>query len=174
MQTDRSSFRKFYKDYYRYVFAIVAKYVPQKEDAEDIVSEVFINLYKIFDTLDSSSNIKSLVFTITKRRINDFLRKKYRLKEYEVNITDIADKKDKDEVAYYNKEKSSSRLLVKQMVLTLKAKYQELFRLWYQEGLPLSEVSKRMSITENYAKVINTRLIKKLTKLWETQNQKQN
>lgn len=170
MQFATDSFKGFYHKYYRYVFTVVATYVPLKEDAEDIIAEVFISLYKIYEQIDSSENVKALVFTITKRRVNDFLRKKYKLKEHEVCFDDI------DTYAFASKRDTESalndkqpRLKMKQLVLQLKQRYRSFYKLKYQQELTNEQIGNELGITENNVKVLNTRLIAKLKILWNQQ-----
>ncbi len=171
MQIAEDSFKGFYKEYYRYVFSVVATYVPLKEDAEDVIAEVFISLFKIYSQLDSAANIKALIFTITKRRINDFLRKKYKLKEHEIFIEDLDKRAGSidDEVENFTTNKRP-RLLIKQLVLKLKQRYRNYYELKYKERLTNEQIGEKMGITENNVKVLNTRLITKLKTLWMRQN----
>lgn len=164
MHPEEEDFKRFYHEYYRYVFAVVATYIPHKQDAEDIISEVFISIYKSFDKLDYSENVKAFVFTVTKRRINDFLRKKYKISEFEINVEDI------DSIPQQNEAETTlnttRRDLMSKMVAELDLKYKQLYKYKYKQGLPISQVSEKMGITINYVKVLNNRLIKKLSKLW--------
>lgn len=53
---------------------IVSK-VHQKEDAEDILQEVFIKSINKLDTLRPDTNLNAWLFAVTKNTINDYFRK---------------------------------------------------------------------------------------------------
>ena len=55
--------------------------VHQKEDAEDILQEVFIKTINSIDKLEKDSNLNAWLFVVTKNTINDFFRKQNKLTE---------------------------------------------------------------------------------------------
>lgn len=160
-----TEFEQFYRQYFNYVMFIVAQQIPRKEDREDIVSEIFIDVWKLFENLDENGNIKSLIFTLAKRRTYDFLRKHYRLHEYELPIL--------HEIEYIETEELKTELpqlnTVQKLVYLLDKKYQMLYQLKYVEHLSSLKIAKELGITTNYVKVLNNRLIKQLQKLWNSQ-----
>lgn len=160
------NFKGFYNEYFRYVYFIVAQYVPIIEDREDVISDVFSNLWKFFENIDTEKNVKSLVFTITKRKINDFLRKKYRLHDKEIIIEDF----DNLEEPSKKNTKSIQNNFFVQLILQFDQKYQTLYKLKYQQNLSYSQIAQEMKITKNNAKVLHNRLIKKLKKIWTQKN----
>jgi len=64
-----------YKQYYTRLFSFINSKVHNKEDAKDILSEVFIKTYTNIDKLDSNERLTSWIFTITRNTIIDFYRK---------------------------------------------------------------------------------------------------
>ena len=64
-----------YKQYYSKLLAFINSKVQNKHDAQDILSEVFIKIYKNIDKLDSDEKITSWIYTITRNTIIDFYRK---------------------------------------------------------------------------------------------------
>lgn len=171
MQVDAAAFKQFYQKYYHYVFSIVIKYIPSKEDAEDIISEVFLSLYKLFDQIDNKANVKALVFTITKRRVNDYLRKKYHLANYLNDAVDVNLIAELEDPTAINHEEQVN--LVQKLITVLKPKYQQLYKLKYQLKLTNSKTGEKMGLSENYVKVLNNRLIKQLKQLWIKKNNNQ-
>lgn len=66
---------KYGDELYRYVYHMVR----DKEDAQDIVQEVFIKMLSI-TSLDNIKNIKSYIYKLTYNYTVDFLRRKNRFK----------------------------------------------------------------------------------------------
>ncbi len=64
-----------YKQYYSKLFSFVNSKVKNPEDTKDILSEVFIKIYKNIDKLDSDEKLTSWIYTITKNTVIDFYRK---------------------------------------------------------------------------------------------------
>lgn len=158
-------FRQFYNQYFRYVYKIVANYIPILEDREDVVSEVFIDLCEVFENIDESKNVKALVFTITKRKVNDLLRKKYKLTENEVWIQDIS------ELGYKEEDSVGKKNFLDELVKDLNLKYKKIYILKYEQNLSFSQIAKELNITKSYAKVLHNRLKKQIKIIWNQKKQ---
>lgn len=158
-------FAIFYKKYFNYVLAIASRYIPQRHDLEDVVSEVFFNLWLIFDEIDEKSNIKSLVYLITKRKIYDFLRKRYKVKEHEISLDQIEDTISQD-LKVYQDDRGQLKNFVWQIVQKLPDKYQNFYKWRYQKNYTYRQIAKQMQITLNNAKILNNRLIKQIKSIW--------
>jgi len=59
----------------------LTNYLGNVQDAEDVYSESVKDLWKWGGRFDGDSSLASPLFTITRRRVRDFLRKKYRRKQ---------------------------------------------------------------------------------------------
>lgn len=163
-------FAELYEKYYRYVYVLVFHGVPRKEDREEIISDVFVSLWSQIESLDEQNNIKSFIFLITKRRVADFLRKFYKLRENEINVildSEFFTEDMQEDVQKSNEIDQSNifRSRMQNLVKTLDQKYQLLFELKYNQNLPSSEIAKELNITKNYVKVMNNRLISKIKTL---------
>ena len=55
--------------------------IPAKEDAEDILQEVFLIIFKKFDTIQDKNKFKSWVLSIASNKCHDYFRKKFSLLE---------------------------------------------------------------------------------------------
>ena len=64
-----------YKQYYTRLFSFINSKIHNKEDAKDILSEVFIKIHSNIDKLDSDEKLTSWIFAITRNAIIDFYRK---------------------------------------------------------------------------------------------------
>lgn len=63
--------------------------IASKEDAEDIVQEVFIDAYQKIDSFEEKSSTKTWLFSILNHKIIDYYRKKNTAKNKEENLSDI-------------------------------------------------------------------------------------
>jgi RNA polymerase sigma-70 factor (family 1) len=59
---DKRRFEVFYKKYYRPLFTVAYRYVGHRETAEEIVHDVFINIWNKADQLNIQTSMKSYLF----------------------------------------------------------------------------------------------------------------
>lgn len=84
--SDASVFGRVFKDYYRALCYFAGKYVFDKQEAEDIVEEVFEKLWKGDPDLRNSAHLRSYLYLATKRACIDYLRKSDHAKERQMNF----------------------------------------------------------------------------------------
>ena len=94
----RLVFKDIYEEYYKLVYFCVANFVSNKEDAEDITSEVFINFFNHLDNIKLEGNIKYYLTRSARNLSINFLKKNSKqieIKEiektlgYEIHYTDL-------------------------------------------------------------------------------------
>ncbi|WP_292010003.1 sigma-70 family RNA polymerase sigma factor [Chryseobacterium sp.] len=56
--------------------------LSDKEEAEDVVQEVFIAAYSSYESFEGKSNVLTWLTTILNRKVADFYRKKYKSEPY--------------------------------------------------------------------------------------------
>ncbi len=69
-------FREFYTTWYSRLKHFAREYVISGDDAEDIVQEVFTDIYEKYDTLTNHTNLIAYTFTAIRNRCIDLLRKR--------------------------------------------------------------------------------------------------
>ena len=69
---DNVEFTKMYDVYFKYVYSYVYRKLKNKHDAEEIVQDIFTDVWSRKSTIKSHS----IVWTIAKRKCIDFFRKK--------------------------------------------------------------------------------------------------
>lgn len=70
------TFREFYTYWYSRMKSFAREYVISDKDAEDIVQDVFMELYEKYDSLSFRTNMPAYVFTTVKNKCIDHLRRK--------------------------------------------------------------------------------------------------
>jgi len=68
------SYRQIFDKYYKYVYAVVfnrLRCCAKKEDIEDCVSDVFVDLFRFLDSGKVCGNIKSLLYGIARNKSAD-------------------------------------------------------------------------------------------------------
>jgi RNA polymerase sigma-70 factor, ECF subfamily len=132
-------------------------------DWEDVVNEVMVNTIEKVQSGDfrGNSSIGTFIFTITSRRIVDFIREKNKELKYAPEPAQfIAPDK---QIEFKERAKRLAEKLEK-----LKPKYKEVLYLYFYKDLTRSEVAKRLGIPPrrvservNYAQKLLRKLIEK-------------
>jgi RNA polymerase sigma-70 factor (ECF subfamily) len=154
--------------------AIVAKYRPvvsfrvkrsigvQTPDWEDIVNEIMINVVEKLKKGEfrGDSSIGTFIYTITSRRIIDFIRKKSKVLKHAPEPDPYVSPQEHIE----NRERAR---WIAESIEKLKPKYKEVLYLYYYKELSREEVAKKLKISPrrvservNYAQ----KLLKKIMK----------
>jgi RNA polymerase sigma-70 factor (ECF subfamily) len=131
-------------------------------DWEDIVNEIISNVIEKINKQEfrGESSIGTFIYTITSRRIVDYIRQKTKVLKHAPEPTPYPGPHERVE----NKERAE---LIAAAIKKLKPKYREVLYLYYYKGLSREEVAEKLSITPhrvservNYSQ----KLLKKLVK----------
>ena len=71
----RDTFELLYKTHYKELYVHALSFVRDEEEAHDIVTDVYEYVWRNFNKLDSSVSLRPLLYTLTRSRSLDFLRK---------------------------------------------------------------------------------------------------
>ena len=74
---DKKATEKVYLEYKNLMFFIIASYVSNKADIDDILSESCIKAMESRDTIKNPENIKSFLVSIARNKALDFLKKNH-------------------------------------------------------------------------------------------------
>lgn len=163
---DEAAFYRFMECYssrlYHYVFALIG----QKEPAEEVVSDVFYEVWKNRKTLGGIENMNAWIQTITYRKAISYLRKE--TGKTELSLDGIGDFifapiQSPDEAMISKEEMEKINNAIQQ----LPPKCKHVFFLAKIEGLPYKEIAKLLDIS---VKTINNHIAFALEKIAENLN----
>jgi len=142
----------------------LVRLVGSKDDAEDLIQDTFVKVYKHLKSIDSSKNIKSWIYTIATNTAYDFLRKKKR--ESTVELDEEYETKP-DNASYYSVsiEDSIERKDVTAAIERLDLLYRGPIILYYKDGFSYEEIAEMLSIPINTLKTRLSRAKKQLASL---------
>jgi len=78
----RASYSKLLDDFQQKVFATCLSYVPNREDAEDIAQEVFVEVFHSISKFKGQSKLSTWIYRITTNKCLEFIRKKNTKKRF--------------------------------------------------------------------------------------------
>lgn len=73
---DRAEYARLVDTYYHLVYRLALKMLGNPQDAEDILQETFIKVFRHLDTFDGRSNLSTWIYRIATNEALMFLRKK--------------------------------------------------------------------------------------------------
>ena len=74
---DKKATEKVYFEYKNLMFFIIASYISNKDDIDDVLSETFIKAIESRSSLQNLDGIKAFLVSIAKNKALDFLRKNH-------------------------------------------------------------------------------------------------
>ena len=151
--TDRKvQFKELFKDFYPSQVLFATKLIKNKIDAEDIVQEVFINLWRSKPTFKNEIAFRAYIYLSTKNRCIDYFRKK---KNISVEISDNF----LDEIDLEIILKEEAFRLLDKAINNLPTKTKEIFKLSLN-GMTIDEIATRLKVSVNTIKTLKNRAYK--------------
>jgi len=147
---DINAFDKIYRKFNVKVYSFAYKNLKCKEDAEGIVQEVFINLWKDRNKLIEIKNLDAWIFSISfnfiRKHIRELIRERKNINAYHSSIS-INNDSTSVEIEYQDLLKNTERIIER-----LPPKQKAVFILSRSNGLNISEISKKLHISEKTAR----------------------
>lgn len=76
LQGETSAYATLVSRYQNYVFTIVLRYVPSREDAEEVAQDIFVKAFRSLSGFKGDAKFSTWLYTITTTSCLTFLRKK--------------------------------------------------------------------------------------------------
>jgi RNA polymerase sigma-70 factor (ECF subfamily) len=148
IREDESAFKQLFDLYYQKLFHVAFYFLKSKEQGEEVVSDVFFNLWMKRRMLSNVGNIESYLYIATRNQALYYLKK--RQKQPDTNVSDlysvewIPDSKT-PELNLLNQEYEG---LIQQAVYSLPEKCREVFRLVLSDKLKHKDIAQLLNISE--------------------------
>ncbi|MFT5724071.1 MAG: RNA polymerase sigma factor (sigma-70 family) [Bacteroidia bacterium] len=145
LQGDHSAFEKLYKMLSPKMYAVSLRYTQQDQDAQDVLQEAFIRIYKNLAQFKFSGSFEGWCRRIVSNTAIEALRKKGRIKE---NSTEVLPELPVDPKSF---EKLKYEDLMK-LVRALPDGYRSVFNLYVIDGFSHKEIGKMLGVSESTSK----------------------
>jgi RNA polymerase sigma factor (sigma-70 family) len=152
----------------RYVDAVhrfIYSRVGNREDAEDLTSEVFLKATRLLDRERPEASMAGWLFTVARTVLADHWRRYYRggahLPLDEGLAGDIPGRAEAPEPS------ASSTQLVEDVLSALPERYRQVLELRFLRGYSIQETARELGITPENAKVIQHRALARAVKVGE-------
>ena len=152
-----------FDDFYGYIYSIVKKGVSiclTNEDIEEIVSDVFIAVWKNSKILSNTVDIKAYLSGTAK----NIIKNKYRKSELNFSISEYEEKIIDNVNLEIQAEENEQNIIIKNALNNLKKKEYMAFIMFYYEAKTIKEIAKKLNCSIGKVKVILYRVRKIIRK----------
>jgi len=154
------SFEDFYYEHYNRVLNYVRNKITNLEDAEDLVSEVFIYCFQHYADYDpEKSAITTWLYLIVNSRLKNYYRDHVTHVDFEsVSNTLLDERLDLDQGVYLEQ----LHAFIMKTIKTLPERQQTIILMRYFENLSSEEIAEKLGITPVNVRVLLSRALSKL------------
>ncbi len=138
---DKTSFEALFRKFFPALMAFSLKYLPDEDDACEVVHNVFINLWDKRASLDTSQSMKSYLFTAVHNRSLNVLRD--RRKFSDEDMPEISS----EENVHAQMESMELEEHINAVIAGLPEKCREIFELNRFDGLKYGEIAEKLGIS---------------------------
>jgi RNA polymerase sigma-70 factor (ECF subfamily) len=152
------TFRDIFKEFYTSQYLFALRLLTNSHDAEDVVQDVFMNIWKSKPVFKNEIAFKSYIYLSTRNKCFDLIKKKKPVYESSDNL-----KETPDEIEYLLKEEVF-RLLDK-AVEKLPPQTRSIIML-SMKGHSIKEIAELLAISVNTVKTLKSRAYKQLKEVY--------
>ena len=146
---DRLAMQVLYARHHVRVFRFVVRLVRNESTAEDLISEVFLDIWRQAGRFEGRSSVSTWVLAIARFKALSALRRRPNEELDEDSHVAIEDGSDDPQVALEKKDKSA---LIRKCLEGLSAQHREIIDLVYYHDKSVEEVAQVVGIPENTVK----------------------
>lgn len=141
----KEAFRLLFDTYGPKIHAFALSFLKNEQEAEELLQDVFLKLWEIRASLDTSKNIKSFLFKICVNQIYDFIRHKnieQAYRDYSLHNQQSSGDSTWQNVIYNDMLNS-----LEKFVSAMPEQRQRIFRLSKEEGLSNDEIAAQLNLS---------------------------
>lgn len=155
---NEDAFNELYARYHKLVRYIAFQLTKNHADTEEIVQEVFVQVYKSIDSLKEPEQIKGWISRITYSKVKMQFRK-HKDRGIDDELVDVLNKKEEDRydfVPMKNMHYTSDKEVLDNCLLNLKENFREVLILYYFSQLSIKEIAE---LTQTPVGTVKSRLL---------------
>lgn len=146
---DRIAFEKIFRSYYKRLYGSAYGYVKDSQDAEDIVQEVFLNIWSQKESWDPAGTVKQYLFAAVRNRALNILRHNRIRADAQEDVNLFFEEINHQSNADENPEVEELRKAIQNGIDQLPPRCRQIFVLSRRSGLTYSEIAEVLDISIN-------------------------
>ena len=141
--------------YQHYVFTLVMRYVPQREEAEEVAQDVFVKAYRYLADFRGQCKFSTWLYTIVNTTCISYLRSRKDLMVLaeQDRLSAIAEQAGLNAKASDYSERKSEKKMMSEAIMGLPETDARIVILFYQHEQTLEEIGMVLGLTSNHVKV---------------------
>ena len=153
--------------YQHYVFTLVMRYVPQREEAEEVAQDVFVKAYRYLADFRGQCKFSTWLYTIVNTTCISYLRSRKDLMVLaeQDRLSAIAEQAGLNAKASDYSERKSEKKMMSEAIMGLPETDARIVILFYQHEQTLEEIGMVLGFTSNHVKVLLYRARLKLKEI---------
>jgi RNA polymerase sigma factor (sigma-70 family) len=161
--TQEKAFRILISQYKERLYWHVRKIVISHDDADDVLQNTFIKIYRSIDKFNSESKIYSWMYRIATNEAITFINKKAKEKKVDISEYNLNMIHTLQEDSLY--DGNEIQLVLQQAIATLPKKQQLVFNMKYFDEIKYSDMSEMLETSVGALKASYFHAVKKIEKI---------
>jgi RNA polymerase sigma-70 factor (family 1) len=141
-----SAFTVIYERYWKQLFVIASKRLGDEDEAEEIVQEIFLNLWRRRETFNLTTGFANYLAIAVKFEILDAMRKRAHVSKYNQELGRSFAEADESMLRQMDMSELQQKLQLS--IKILPEKCQLVFKLKYEQGYSQKQIADELDISE--------------------------
>lgn len=147
---DQSAFTEIYNRYWSIMYAHVYKMLRDREEAKDVLQEIFSKLWLKATEIRSNQNLAGLLYIAARNRVLNLIEQNRVRNDYVKSIASFISEIDPGAIDRVDEKKIAQ--IIEQEILNLPPKMREIFEMSRKENLSHKEIAEKLNISDQTVK----------------------
>ncbi|HEX9504019.1 MAG TPA: RNA polymerase sigma-70 factor [Patescibacteria group bacterium] len=158
---DTEAFAAIYNKYHLTLYYFVKRFIPEREDAEDITADIFVKLWKLHANFDSIKNIEAFLYITGRNACLNFLRHLQKQHEKQKELLHVLLQEPAEGILQEDLKAEVLKSIHKE-IEGLPRSCRRVFKMAYLEGLSNGQIAEILQINNQSVRNHKQRAIKLL------------
>lgn len=154
-----AAFVQLFDKYSAKVYNVAYKFLDSREQAEEIVQDVFMDVWISKDKMAEVLNLNAYILGMVRKKVYDAYRQKSSFAQL---IKELSDNPQTENAVERNMQEREYEILLQRALAKLPHHQQEIFRLAREEGLSHEEIAKKLNLSRLSVKAHMKRILRVL------------
>ncbi|MBC8984813.1 RNA polymerase sigma-70 factor [Pedobacter sp. N36a] len=159
-EDNNDAFNEIYSRYWDVVYAIACKKLNNREEAKDVVHDLFMVIWVKRHTLKITTTFIGFIYTILKNKLTDLHRRQSLRIKHDVEYLNLTEETDNSLFEQYTTKEMAGQLSLE--IQNMPTGMRKVFQMSREEELSVNEIAGKLSISSQTVKNQITSALKRL------------